>query len=602
MDLRFGSLRARVLVLATVPLLGMIVTLLVLGHRAAERTLTANVRESLDNAGLVLRETVRARREALLAQARVTASDPRFFATFSVPQAERGAEFAPTLAGVARDFLAITDADFLEIFDARGHRLARQGRPAGSPAWSDEGPGRSSLDVALAGSLSADHFATDSMGLLVIDVPVFVAGHLEAVLRMGRGFDAIFAAELSRMTGAAVAVSSGTRVLVASGDATSHADDHALRLPIALESLSESGGLTAVLTRDLDQQLRPLAAAERVMILLGLVALLATIGASVAIAEGVTRPLRRVVEAAGRLREGDYDARLQVNGRDEVAHLARSFEAMRTDLAAYVTHLRDIDAIKSDFLALAGHELKTPLTVIISFNDLIQSGALGELPEEILETNGIIKSQLSRLDSLVQDILDLSALETKGADALYHEELDLGTLARDVVLAQEGARAERVLDVCVPASTSNWPVRGDERLLTRAIRALLDNAVRFTPDGGRIEVRVEGDSESIRLCVHDSGVGIAPEEQRWIAGKFYERGDIAHHSSGDLEFASRGLGLGLALTRAIVEAHGGRLHFTSRPGQGSVFTLEVPKGPRHDAQGCEHIALPDHAPPPEVLA
>ena len=602
MDLRFGSLRARVLALATLPLLGMIVTLLLLGHRAAERTLASNVRESLANAGLVLRESTRARREALLAQARITASDPRFFATFSVPAQERGREFAPTLAGVAQDFLAITDADFLEIYDARGARLARRGRGADTATWSDQGRGRTSLDVALTGSISADHFESAQSALLVVDVPVFVAGHFEAVLRMGRAFDPLFVSELARLTGATVAIRSGDRVLVASGEASPEGDPRQLHVEVELEGLATQGGLTAMLTRDLAEQLAPLAAAERVMILLGLVALLTTIGASIAIAEGVTRPLRRMVDAAGRLRAGDYSASLSVTGRDEVAHLARSFEAMRVDLSAYVTHLRDIDAIKSGFLALAGHELKTPLTVIISFNDLIQSGALGELPEEILETNGIIKSQLSRLDRMVQDILDLSALETKGAEALHFEELDLGVLTRDVLIAQESARAERVLTMRLPRTDTEWPVRGDERLLTRAIRSLLDNAVRFTPDGGTITLRLEASDDRVRLQVRDTGVGIAPEEQRWIAGAFYERGDIAHHRSGDLEFASRGLGLGLALARAIVEAHGGALEFESQPGHGSVFTLGVPAGPRtglHSPSGSVSTLVD---PAPEVFA
>lgn len=594
------------MVLATVPLLGMIVTLLLLGHRAAERTLTANIQESLANAALVLRESVRARQEALLAQARVTASDPRFFATFSVPPLERGPEFAPTLEGVARDFLAITDADFLEIFDARGGRIARRQRDGSPRRWSDVGAGRIPLEQALAGEIAADHFAQEQRAWLVIDVPVFVGGHLEAVLRMGREFDTRFVDELARLTGASVSISHRDQVLVHSSAPDDLAHSRRLSHRVGLESLRAESALEVELARDLSQQLGPLASAERTMILLGALALAVTLVASVVIAQGVTRSLRRVVEAADRLRAGDYESPLDVEGRDEVAHLARTFDAMRADLRAYVAHLRDIDTIKSDFLALAGHELKTPLTVIISFNDLIQSGALGELPEEILETNGIIKGQLSRLDRMVQDILDLSALETHGPGALLVEELDLGALVRDVVIAQESARAERSLTVHLPTPGVDWPVQADERLLSRAVRALLDNAVRFTPDGGTItldlRVDAEGDPGRLRFDVRDTGVGIAPEELRWIAGKFYERGDIAHHRSGDLEFEARGLGLGLALTRAIVEAHGGGLEFESQPGHGSVFTLAIPRNARRVSSIPLHDSAPAPEPEPEVIA
>jgi signal transduction histidine kinase len=569
MHLRFGSLRTRVLVLATTPLVAMIVTLLVLGHRAAEHTITANAREGLDNAGLVLEQTVRARRDALLAQARVTASDPRFFATFSVPVPERGAEFGPTLAGIAHDFLAITDADFLEIYDAAGLPIARARVPGRARPWSAKGHTRAGIERALTGELAADHFLLADVGTMVVDVPVFVAGHLEAVLRMGRDLDARFEEEIKRLTGAEIAIQTNGSPL--------HAPvHHVLTTTRALEGLHPAGGLRVVLARDVDRQLEPLRDAERQMALLGLLALVATIGASVAIAVGVTRPLRRIVDAAVRLRGGDYEAAVTMTGDDEVARLAQTFDAMREDLRAYVTHLRDVDRLKSDFLALAGHELKTPLTVIISFNDLLQSGAFGDLPEEVLETNGIIKEQLRRLDRMVQDILDLTTLEANGADALLRTRVDLAELVHVVGRTQEGARANRSLRLDLPAPDAGLEVNADQRMLARAVSALLDNAVRFTPDGGSIEVALVVDGDRVRLSVRDDGVGIAPDELRWITGKFYERGDLAHHRSGGLEFGARGLGLGLALVRAVVQAHGGLLHIESRPGRGSTFTIELP--------------------------
>lgn len=594
--LRLGTLRTRILVLATVPLTAMIVALLFVGHETARSTLTRSVRADLRNASRVFVETVRARREALLAQARVTAGDPRFFATFSVPADERGGDFARTLELLAHDFLEITDADFFEIYATDAAHLARCDRHAPARAWSDGTTGAASVAVATHGVISSDHFVHDGEAMMVVDVPVFVAGHLEAILRLGRVFDAEFVRKVSDLTGSDVLLA-GPEGLVAAGEGVTRdldlgrpsrrdpaapldvtiervdLDDAAvLHAILDLPGLADGGGLRAGLSRDLDAQLAPLRDTEKILGAIGLVTLLSTIAGALGIALGVTRPLRAVVAAARRLGAGDYDAPVAVEGSDEVAELARGFDDMRSELRAHVGYLEDVDKMKSDFIALAGHELKTPLTIIMSFNDLIQSGALGDLPDEVLETNGIIKDQLSRLDTLVQDILDLTMLEAKGADALAPATADLPSLVRAVVDAQASRRAERALDVVVDAPDA-VAVRADLRLLDRAIRGLLDNAVRFTPDGGRIRLAVHASDEGPTLEIEDTGIGIESEQLRWITGKFFERGDIDHHRSGDLEFDARGLGLGLALTRAIVDAHGGRLDVRSEVGVGSRFAV-----------------------------
>lgn len=597
--LRIGTLRTRVLVLATVPLTAMIVGLLLVGHETARTTLTRSVRDDLRNAGRVFVETVRARREALLAQARVTAGDPRFFATFSVPVEERGTDFAPTLELLASDFLAITDADFFEIYGADASHLARCDRAAPPRSWSDASAGAPSVRVAAQGVLSSDHFVHGGEGMMVVDVPVFVAGHLEAVLRLGRIFDDAFGRKIVDLTGSQFLLSGPHGVVLRSGDAPASVDpgiptrrdsttplnvtiervelgrDQTIHAILDLPGLSAEGGLRAALSRDLQAQLTPLRDTEKVLGAIGALTLVATIVGAIAIAQGVTGPLRTVVAAARRLGAGDYDAPVPIDGADEVAELARGFDDMRGELRAHVGYLEDVDKLKSDFIALAGHELKTPLTIIMSFNDLIQSGALGDLPDEVLETNGIIKDQLTRLDTLVQDILDLTMLEAKGVDAIVPEPTDLAAVVRDVVNAQASRRVDRDLQIAVDV-TDDVPVRADVRLLTRAVRSLLDNAVRFTPDGGRIHVSVSTDEDRASVVIEDTGIGIEAEQLRWITGKFFERGDIDHHRSGDLEFDARGLGLGLALTRTIVAAHAGDLDVRSKIGVGSRFALTLP--------------------------
>jgi len=163
--LRFGSLRTRIVVLTTVPLIAILVTILLSAMRTADTTVRRRVNESLTEAGSVFVQMVTSRRNELVSMSQVTVRDPRFFAPFSIPHEERGAEFVPTLEGIAGDFLRITDADFMEIFGADGRFITRVTRGGssnrlsrGAIAAADTGavPGAAGLDAAMRGSAIAD--------------------------------------------------------------------------------------------------------------------------------------------------------------------------------------------------------------------------------------------------------------------------------------------------------------------------------------------------------------------------------------------------------------------------------------------------------------
>lgn len=248
---------------------------------------------------------------------------------------------------------------------------------------------------------------------------------------------------------------------------------------------------------------------------------------------------------------------------------------MRQSLQTHMEHLRNLDQMKSNFIALAGHELKTPLTVISGFNEMIVSGMMGEVPEQVQETTQLIQRRLHDLNRLVEKILDMSRFE-QGLYQPQRADVDLCALAAEAVQARQADLEGRELRFGAELPHHAVHARVDRARVAQALGHLLENAVRFTPDGGRVTVAVRAAGGNAELVVRDTGIGIPPNELRWIFDKVYEVGSILNHSSGRSQFGSRGMGLGLALTKAIVEAHGGAIRVQSALGAGSEFTIALP--------------------------
>jgi two-component system, OmpR family, sensor kinase len=291
------------------------------------------------------------------------------------------------------------------------------------------------------------------------------------------------------------------------------------------------------------------------------------------LARAIARPVRDVAAGASRLAAGDLTARLPVKGPGEVGELTRAFNTMagsleqgRIELEAQNQRLRESDRLKSELVSVVSHELRTPLTSILGFTTVLRTRSIGE--EERLQYLGIIEEQARRLTALIEDFLDLQRIE-EGHLELKQELIDMAALLRKEtrVLAEQSAR--HTLKLALP--DASLPVYGDESRLTQVVGNLVSNAIKYSPAGGEVEVAGERAAEFVQVSVRDEGVGIPADQQERISTKFF-RGDAAARGIP-------GTGLGLAVAREIVEAHGGELGFTSAEGEGSTFWIQLPAVP-----------------------
>jgi signal transduction histidine kinase len=239
----------------------------------------------------------------------------------------------------------------------------------------------------------------------------------------------------------------------------------------------------------------------------------------------------------------------------------RSYEAERKT----VEELRRLSALRADFVSLVSHELRTPMAAVIGSARTLQQRWRELSPEQRESFLELIAGETGRLAILIGDVLDTSRIEA-GTFSFRFTDVDLGELVRDsVATAQVGQDEVRLLaEVRDPLPR----VRGDFERLRQVLMNLIDNAVKYSPANGQVEVRAYGEDGRVRVDVSDRGPGIAREDQRLIFEKFGRvAGDGAHRP---------GTGLGLFIARSIAEAHGGSLDVWSAPEQGSTFTLDLP--------------------------
>jgi PAS domain S-box-containing protein len=244
---------------------------------------------------------------------------------------------------------------------------------------------------------------------------------------------------------------------------------------------------------------------------------------------------------------------------------------------------------KSEFLANMSHELRTPLNAVIGFSEVLEDQLFGPLSETQLKYMGYIVSSGRHLLRLIDDLLDLARIESGRMRLNLSEVIISDLLKNSLVMIKDTVSQHRLkLELCVAHELTISPIQADEVRLKQIVCNLLSNATKFTPDDGRIEVRARKSGDELIVMVTDTGIGIDPSDQKRIF-KIFEQVDASSSRLGS------GTGLGLALTRNLVELHGGRIWVESRgQGRGSVFAFSIPLGgpPQDESLEFKDVTLP----------
>ena len=289
------------------------------------------------------------------------------------------------------------------------------------------------------------------------------------------------------------------------------------------------------------------------------------------LARGLTQPLRDMAQAASRMARGDYRQRVEVKSRDEVGRLAEAFNRMAGEMEG-------LERLRRDLVANVSHELKTPLAALRARLENLLDGVEEPNPA-VLAT---MLEQSERLSRLVDELLDLSRLES-GDVPLQLERVDIAPLVERVVNEVGVARPERLLHVRTEVPGDLPPVTADRERLHQVLFNLLDNAFRFTPSGGAVTVGAVRENGSCEVFVEDTGPGISPEHLGLVFERFYRVDPSRSRDDG-------GTGIGLAIARSVVEAHGGRIWAESEGGGGTTFRFVLPlDGPRRKREPVREI-------------
>lgn len=340
----------------------------------------------------------------------------------------------------------------------------------------------------------------------------------------------------------------------------------------------------------MDFVIQPGAASRNTYVIIFTLAMIGVVVIGYAVSRLIINPLSSLVRTSQAIAQGDLNQRSGIRSTDEIGVLATTFDEMtsrlqqRTDELERAYHtLEQMDRTKSSFIDVSAHELRSPLTLVKGYAQMLESKARND-PEMQPLAHGLIEG-VERMRDIVNNMLDVTRIDSNVLK-LVPDPVQLGSVVMRIEKAFQKDFQERSLTFTTEGLDELPVIWVDPDLIHKVFYQLVVNAIKYTPDGGRISVRGrkvedEGKSPELEVVVVDTGIGVAPEHHEVIFEKFFQTGEILFHSSGKTKFKGGGSGLGLAIARGIVNAHRGRIWVES-PGHdeekcpGSKFIVRLP--------------------------
>ena len=273
----------------------------------------------------------------------------------------------------------------------------------------------------------------------------------------------------------------------------------------------------------------------------------------------ILRPLETLARVSRQAARRDFTVRAQVQSRDEVGELARTFNAMLAELSR-------TEELRRNLVGDVAHELRTPLTNIRGYVEGISDGVM----QPDAETLASIRGEIHLLTRLIEDLQELALVES-GQMQLKLQSCDLGDLIRDASLAVHPQAQAKSISLEVDEAY-HLPIQADAQRVSQVLCNLLVNAITHTPTGGRIQVWARPVEGLVQVSVKDNGPGIAAEDQSYVFERFFRVDKSRSRATG-------GVGLGLTITRRLVEAHQGQIEVISQAGEGAEFRFTLPLEP-----------------------
>ncbi len=312
----------------------------------------------------------------------------------------------------------------------------------------------------------------------------------------------------------------------------------------------------------------------------GIVALLIPI--ALIFSRTISNPIKTLQTGSQKIGAGNLDHRISVTSGDEIETLAHTFNQMADDLQTKIeeietanAELRKLDELKSQFISMASHELRTPLISIQGYIDLLrenQENGFNANEKKMLDT---VARNTTRLARIVTELLDISKIEENKL-VLRQEFIHLPPIIHDIAEEHKPSLDKRGHTLNLNVQPDMPSISGDQDRIAQVIINLLGNAIKYTPDGGHIQITAQAEANTIHIQVSDNGIGIKQEDIGRLFQRFSTVHDVTKHKTGKDEFMAGGTGLGLSIVEGIVKAHDGKIWVESIYEKGSTFHVTLP--------------------------